>query len=227
MKQTLEKSDIDLKRDVLSELKYEPRVQVNDIGVEVHEGAVTLHGTTTTYGEKFDAVCATKRVLGVKSVADDIEVKLDDKKSTKDSDLAAAATQQISWCASIPPKSVTVTVHNGKVKLSGDVEWWYQSNVAENAVKNLTGVKMLTNEITIRPKVEPTDVEKEIQASFKRSAILDAGKIDIFTQGSKVTLKGTCRSYAEAEEAGRASWAAPGVCSVDNQIIVNGATFIE
>ena len=214
------KSDTEIKNDVLSELRYEPRVKVADIGVLVKDGTVTLNGFATSYGEKWDAVKAVKRIGGVKAIADDIEVKFPESLRRNDGDIATAAANQIEWSTTIPQGSVQVTVSEGRITLEGQVEWWYQKDAAEDGVRYLAGVNRVFNLITIKPKVTPAKIEAAIEAAFERSAVLDAKKIEIETSGDKVTLTGKVRNYTERDEAERVAWAAPGVYSVDNQLAV-------
>jgi osmotically-inducible protein OsmY len=214
------KDDIEIKNDVLSELEYEPSVNVTDIGVLVKNGVVTLTGYATSYLEKKNAIRAAKRVSGVNAIADEIEVKLLGSMHLTDGDIAAAAANQLSWLSSIPAGAVAVTVHGGYITLEGTVEWWYQKNAAENAVHHLEGVKGVTNMIKIKPKAVPAEVQSSIIGAFKRSAVLDAHKISVKASGSTVTLSGKVRNHSEKEEAERAAWAAPGVMSVENHLLV-------
>lgn len=227
MKSTSKISDADLKNDILSELKYEPYVKATDIGVLVDNGTVTLNGYATSYGEKWAAVRAAKRVAGVNALADDIKVKLLDGYSRTDGDIAAAAASQLRWSSTVPGDAVKITVSGGWITLDGEVEWWYQKNDAENAVEDLTGVKGVSNQISIKPKLSADKIESDIKSAFKRSALLDAEKITVETSGNKVTLRGKVRTYAEKEEAERTAWAAPGVYSVDNQLTLNWGWFDE
>jgi osmotically-inducible protein OsmY len=220
MKSNVKKSDAVLKNDVLAELKYQPSVNVADIGVLVKDGTVTLNGYASTYWEKWDAVRAAKRVAGVKALADDIEVKLPDSNQRSDGDIASAAADQIAWSTAIPAEAVKVTVSKGWITLEGKVEWWYQKNAAENAVRYLTGVTGVINLISVEPKVVPSDVETAIKSAFERSALLDAKKIRVETSGSKVVLRGTVRSFAERDEAEQAAWTAPGVNKVEDELTV-------
>ena len=220
MNSNITKSDSQLKNDVLAELKYEPSVNVTEIGVLVKDGTVTLNGYASRYGEKWDAVRAAKRVAGVRAIADDIEVKLPESERHTDGDIADAAANQIDWLTTIPTGTVQVTVREGWATLEGAVEWWYQRDAAENIVRYLAGVKGVTNLITIKPKVAPVAVATATKSAFERSAVLDAKKIQVETSGTKVTLRGTVRNHAERDEAERAAWAAPGVFSVDNQLKV-------
>ena len=227
MSTTTDKSDTEIKNDVLSELKYEPSVKVADIGVLVKDGTVTLNGFATSYGEKWDAVKTVKRVAGVKAIADDIEVKFPDSSRRNDGDIATAAADRIKWSTIVPEGTVQVTVRDGWISLEGQVEWWYQKDAAENTVRYLPGVKGVSNSITIKPKVTAKKVETAIEAAFERSALLDAKEIEVETSGSKVTLRGKVRNHSERDEAERVAWAAPGVFAVDNELTVEWSWFGE
>jgi osmotically-inducible protein OsmY len=218
MRAAIEKTDAEIKTQVLSELKYEPSVKATDIGVLVKDGTVTLNGYATSYGEKWDAVRAAKRVAGVNGIADDIDVKLPDSHRRTDGDIAAAAANQINSIMSIPKGTVNVLVTEGRVVLEGEVEWWFQKNSAEKAVQPLTGIKMVTNLIKIKPKLMPAEVERDIKLAFERNALVDSKNIHVETSGSKVILRGNVRNWAEREEAEQAAWASSGVSSVDDQL---------
>jgi len=213
-------NDADLKNDILSELKYEPGVKTNDIGVLVKDGTVTLNGYTTSYWEKANAVRAAKRVVGVNAIADDIQIKLPGSLSRNDTDIATTALQQIEWSPAVPANAVKITVRDGWITLEGEVEWWYQRNAAENAVHFLMGVKGVSNSITIKPKLSAADIETDIHAAFKRSSMLDADEVTVTTSGNTVTLRGKVRTFAERDEADRVAWAAPGVMLVVNELTV-------
>jgi len=215
---SVEKTDTEIKSDVLAELKYEPSVKVTDIGVLVKDGTVTLNGFATNYGEKWQAVTAAKRVAGVRAIADDIKVKLWDSFVRTDGEIAAAAANQIKWSTSIPAGAVKVTLRDGWITLEGEVGWWYEKNAAEDAVKDLTGVLGVSNQISIKPKPSSANIESDIESAFERNALLDASKIKVETSGNEVTLRGKVRNYSEREEAERVAWAAAGVSSVDDQL---------
>jgi osmotically-inducible protein OsmY len=220
------KTDEEIKSDVLSELKYEPSVKVTDIGVVVKGGTVTLNGYATSYAEKCNAVRSTKRVAGVRAIADDIEVKYPESMSRTDGDIAAAAANHIEWSSwSIPQGAVQVTVRDGWITLEGELEWDYQRNAAAGAVRHLAGVKGVSNTITIKPKVTAANIETTIRSAFERSALFDAEKIEVETDGSTVTLTGKVRNYSERDEAERVAWAAAGVTSVDNELAVEWSWF--
>ena len=218
MKTTFEKTDSEIKTDVLLELKYEPSVKATDIGVLVKDGTVTLNGYATSYGEKWDAVNAAKRVRGVNAVADEIKVKFTYSSDRTDGDIAANAVNQIKWSTTIPENSVQITVRDGWITLEGEVEWRYQYTAAQDVMQYLAGVKGVSNLITIKPTLAPVDISIAIKAAFERNAQLEADSIEVDTLGNKVILRGKVGNYAEREEAERVAWAAPGVYSVDNQL---------
>jgi osmotically-inducible protein OsmY len=221
MQRTIEKTDTELQKDVISELKYDPSVKVSDIGVIAKDGTVTLNGYATSYSEKWEAVHATKRVAGVKAIADDIEIQLPASYHRTDTDIAAAAMNQIEWSTTIPKGSVQATVRHGWITLDGEVEWWHQKTAAGGLVKQMAGVKGLTNSISISPKVMKHEVEADIKSAFKRSAMLDAQHIRVETSGNNVILHGQVRNYSEYDEAERVAWSEPGVSNVDNRLAVD------
>ena len=218
MNSMTKKSDSILKTDVLEELRYDPSVKVTDIGVLVKDGTVTLNGYATSYGEKYYAIAAAKRVAGVQTIADEIEVKLPGSHERNDSDIAAAAAHQILWCTSLPADALQITLSKGNLTLEGTVEWGYQKKDAEEAVQFLAGVNSISNLIKIQPKLTPADIDKSIKAAFERSALVEAKKIKVETSGNRVTLTGKVHNHAERDEAVRVAWASPGVASVDNKI---------
>jgi osmotically-inducible protein OsmY len=219
---TVVRSDEDIQRDVLDELSWEAELQPNDIGVIVDDGVVTLTGWVDSFARKWAAERAAHRVRGVVAVANDIEVRLPGSAERTDPDIAAAATRALEWDALIPQGAVKVTVSKGWVTLEGRVEWHFQRREAERAVRRLTGVRGVTNLITVQPKVEPSksELQRRIEEALVRSAETDAERISVDIDGSKVTLKGKVRSWAERDAAERVAWSAPGVTEVNNRIKV-------
>jgi len=216
-----EKTDTDLKMDVLAELEFEPSVDITDLGVLVKDGVVTLNGRASNYAEKLNAVRATKRVAGVLAIADDIEVNLPEFGKQTDSEIATFAANRINWSTEIPAGAVKVMVRDGRITLEGTVEWGYQKHAAEMAVQDLAGVKDISNEIEINPSLTASGIGTDIESAIKRNAMLDDSGIQVETSGSTVVLSGKVRNHAELEEAVRVAWAAPGVHTVDNQLKVD------
>lgn len=210
------RTDQEIQKDVIAELRWEQGVDASQIGVAVKDGVVTLTGKVETYLEKWRAEEAAHRVSGVMAVANDIEVRAIGERT--DSDIAAAAVHALKWNASLPAEKVQVTVSGGWVTLKGEVEWQFQKQEAERVVRRLWGVKGVSNLITLKPVASPTDLKKKIEDALVRSAEIDANKITVEVQGTKAILKGKVRSWAERQEAERTAWLAPGITAVDNQI---------
>jgi len=215
------RTDEQIQQDVLDELKWDSRVQVNEIGVAVTDGIVTLTGWVDSYMKKLAAEAAAHRVHGVKAVANDIEVRLPGSAERTDADLAKAVLDALKWDAAVPTDKIDVTVSHGWVTLKGEVEFGFEKRDAERAVQRLSGVKGVTNLITVRPHPLPTDLKQNIEKALIRNAETDAQRITVEVQGSKVILRGTVRSYAEKKAAEDTAWSAPGVTEVENRIVVS------
>jgi osmotically-inducible protein OsmY len=214
------RTDAQIQSDVLAELKWEPRVQPNEIGVAVKNGVVTLTGWVDSYTKKWAAEEAAHRVRGVKAVANDIEVQLSSSAERTDADLAAAIVRALESDAFVSADRLDITVSKGWVTLKGEVAWQYQKQDAERVVRRLAGVVGVTNLITVKPRVTPSELKEKIEKALLRSAETDAERITVEVDGDAVILKGTVRSWAERQAAERAAWAAPGVASVDNRITI-------
>jgi osmotically-inducible protein OsmY len=215
------KSDSEIERDVREELKWDPDLDAEDIAVSVKNGVVTLAGFTKSYTDRLEAEAAAKRVAGVLAVANDIEVRLPAIDQRPDPDIARDAVAAMKSALPISYDRIKAIVKGGWITLEGAVEWQYQKSTAETAVRKVKGVKGVTNVITVKPKVEPSELQRKIMEAFKRNAEVDANRITVEANGSEVILKGTVRSWIEREEAERVAWSAPGITRVDDRIVVS------
>jgi osmotically-inducible protein OsmY len=215
------RSDSDIRRDVEDELRWDPDLDPTDIAVSVNSGVVTLAGFVHSYTQKYQAETAAKRVAGAIGVVNDLEVRLPGIDERPDPEIARDAIARIKSELPFSWEKIRVVVKNGWLTLEGEVEWNYQRQRAEEAVRRARGLKGVTNSIEVKPRVAPMEIRRKIEEALRRAAELDASRITVETTGNEVILRGTVRSWAERQEAERAAWAAPGVAKVDNRIIVS------
>jgi osmotically-inducible protein OsmY len=191
--------------------------------VGVREGVVTLGGFVDSYADKSKAERVAGRVKGVKAVADELEVKLPTGSERADPDVARAALDALQWNISVPHDRIQVKMEKGWLTLEGQVDWFYQKQAAERAVRYLRGVRGVFNLITLSARTTPRDVKKRIKDALHRGVEFDAEHITVEVEGSKAVLQGTVRSYAEMKDAARAARNAPGITEVDNRLAITDA----
>jgi osmotically-inducible protein OsmY len=214
-------NDKRLRQLVAEELDFEPSVDAAHIGVAVEQGIVTLSGHAGSYAEKMAAEQAVRRVKGVRGIAEGIEVRYAADKKEADDQIVQRALAIIGWDTQIPKDAVTVMVQKGWVTLAGTVDWNFQRVAAEAAVRKLSGVIGVTNQISVKPHVEMADVKKRITEALKRSASVEAEGIRIEVEGGKVRLEGKIKAGYERDLAAHAAWSVPGVRTVEDHLVVS------
>jgi osmotically-inducible protein OsmY len=214
------KTDSQLQTNVMEELKWEPSVNHEHIGVSAADGVITLSGTVPTFIEKHNAVQAAQRVAGVKAIVENIEVKLPGSLIRNDEDIAKAIINQFEWSTLVPHEKIKAKVSSGWVTLYGEVPWEYQRKAAEKLVRELAGVKFISNKIEIKPKLEASDLKEKIEKALLRATERESKQISVNVHGSNVVLDGYVRSFAEMKAVEGAAWGAPGVTRVEDNLKV-------
>jgi osmotically-inducible protein OsmY len=217
---TMHVANGELRDEVLTELDLDPSITSERVAVAAESGIVTLTGTVPNFFEKWAAEDAAKRVKGVKAVVERLDVDLVSEHERDDADIARAVVDVLTWDVTLPP-TILATVQHGHVTLEGNVSWYYQRYNAATAVRRITGVRGLSNQIAIKPPVGATNVLTSIESVFERDALLDAASIEVEADGPKVILRGSVRNWFERAEAARAAWSVPGVTAVDNRLVVS------
>lgn len=214
------KTDSQLQLDVMEELKWEPGIDHERIGVSVASGVVSLSGTVRSFAEKLLAEKTVRRVKGARAVAEDLRVRYDWQPKTSDADIARRVADILQWDPLVPKERIEVTVEDGAVRLSGSVDWHYQKNQAFEDASKISGVLRIDDRIEVAPTVPPADIRQRIEKAFERQADLEAEKIVVKTEAGKVTLSGHVSSWEKRNLAERAAWAAPGVTKIEDKLVV-------
>lgn len=214
-------NDKDLRRCIIDELDFEPSVNAAHIGVAVENGVITLSGHVVSFGEKLAAEEATRRVKGVRGIAEDIKVRYPSDEKTADDEITKRALDILRWSIGVPHGSIQVTVQDGLVTLGGQVDWQYQRIAATDAVRSLSGVVGVLNNITINQRVQPLDIQRKIEDALKRHAEIEAQHVRVVvSDGGRIALQGSVHYLFEREAAEKVVWSMPGVMAVDNQLTV-------
>lgn len=213
-------NDISLRQSILDELEFEPSIDAANIGVAVSNGIVTLTGHVRSYAEKLAVEHTVQRIKGVRAIAQEIEVRYPEAKKTADDEIAKRALNIIAWDTTIPDDRIQVKVQKGWITLSGEVEWYFERAAAETAVHKLSGVIGVTNQITVRSRLDVSNVKHRIEDALKRNAEVEAQGIRIAVSGGKVTLEGKVHAWHERKVAEQAAWAAPGVTAVEDRLTI-------
>jgi osmotically-inducible protein OsmY len=215
------RTDAVIRQDVLAELDWDLRVPPDQIAVAVADGVVTLSGAVDSLAQRWAAQQAAFRVLGVRAIANDIEVRIPHAATRPDTDLAQAVVTALQWDAEVPTSGIQVTVSDGWVTLSGSVDTAFQRQRAARAVHHLIGVKGVNDLLTVRaPQPAPADVRQRIERALLRNAETDAQHIQVEVKDHTVILRGQVHSYAEFLAAEGSAFSAPGITEVDNRLMI-------
>jgi osmotically-inducible protein OsmY len=214
------RTDAEIQKDILAQLKWEPFLNPASIGVSVKDGVVTLSGQVDSYSKKIGAELAVKKIAGVKAIANDVHVGVSPVYLRTDTEIAEAVARTLQWHVAIKEDKIKIVVEKGVVTLSGEVDWNYQRQAAVDAIQHMAGITRVNNYIAVKPSVSSTDVHGRISQALQRNATLDSEKISVDVLGPKVVLRGAVRSIAEKGNAEMAAWFAPGVTSVDNKLAI-------
>lgn len=215
------KTDIMLQKDVIDELRWDPQIKEKEIGVAAKSGVVTLTGSVESYAELWAVERAVEKVVGVQAIANELEVKLPNAYVRSDSDIAHQVVEAFKWDVQIPHEGITAQVKQGWVTLDGECNWFYQKDAAARIVRNLTGVRGVTNLLRVKsPAISAYDVSHRIREALRRRAEREADQISVETMGDVVTLKGKVASFAERRAVEGVAWSAPGVHEVKDELIV-------
>lgn len=223
------KSDIEIQKNVIEEIQWDPQLTkiASHIGVIVKNEVVTLSGDVDYYSQKLAAEKAAKRVKDVKVVAMDVEVKSASSSDLTDSKIAEAVRNALTWHSAVNEDMINIKVEEGWVYLEGMVNWEYERKAAERAIENLRGVKGVINQVKIKErKVDATEVKKKIKAAFHRHATVDSANIKVDASNGVVKLTGQVRSWAEWKDAADVVWSMPGVTEVENKLEIEHETYV-
>jgi osmotically-inducible protein OsmY len=213
------KSDVQLQQDVAEAILWEPSISSKSIVVTARNGIVTLGGTVPYYSEKSAVERTTQHVYGVKAIANELEIIVLGAHKRNDEDIAQAVVDTLSWHVWIPD-TILASIENGWITLSGSVTWGYQRSAAAESLKYLRGVKGITNNITLYVSVKPTAIKDAIEKILKRHSEIDEKNVTITTEGGKVNISGTIRTWSERDDVSTAAWSTPGVTAVENNLAV-------
>lgn len=214
-------SDRELRAAVEEALDWEPIIDAQGIGVSAKEGVVTLSGHVPSYPQKREGEKVAARVRGVKAIVCELQVRLPSSSERDDEDIARAAANAIAWDTLLPKDKIQVWVDQGRITLEGAVDWQYQRKSAAQCVRYLAGVRDVNNHIVVESHADQAAIKQRIEAALRRNAQLEAHRVRVEIRGDRVILTGNVLSWVEREEAERAAWASPGVCDVENQLLVN------
>ena len=212
--------DNELQQKIVQELEWDPSVDARHITVAVKNGIVTLGGYVEQFSDKTHAERAVERINGVLAVIDQVELELPGVSHRNDLDIVESALTAMKLNVLIPKDRLKIIAQNGWITLEGSVDWQYQRMAAEDTVRTIRGIKGISNKISIQAEGLKADIKDKIRGALVRNAQLDSTQIDIDISGNKATLSGHVRSWSEKHQAEAATWSAPGIAAVENNIVI-------
>lgn len=213
-------NDLSLRNAILDELEFQPEIDATSIGVAVDGGVVTLTGHVSSYAQKISVERSVKSLKGVRAVAEEIQIRPEKGAGTADDTIASRALKIINWSSDVPEGDIKVVVQHGWITLEGEVDWQYQKETVERAVRKLSGVLGIDNGLTLRPRADASDIQRSIEAALKRNAEVEADGIHVKVQGDVVILEGRVHFWRQRHVAERLAWAVPGVKEVIDHILL-------
>ena len=214
------KNNEELQKDVQDAIKWEPLLNAAEIGVTAKNGVITLTGNVDSYLKKREAEDAAKNVAGVRAVVEKIEIVFVSTHKKNDNEIASEVVSAFKWNWQIPNEKVKVKVEGGWLTLEGELQWNYQKEAVTKSVNNILGIKGVNNEITIKSETHDEIEKKDIERALGRNWSINDIGIQVKVSGNNVTLSGSVNSLYQKDEAGRIAWNAPGVWTVNNELVI-------
>lgn len=217
----MQKTDVHIQQDIIAELKWDPSIDPTHIQVEVQHGDVTLTGRVSSQAEKLNVERSVKRVSGVNAVVVNLDYAMPDACAKTDIEIENRAINLLQWMTYWDDDDVEVTVKNGWVTLSGELDWKYQQEAAVEMIRHLIGVAGVIDLMTIKQIASTNDIKTEIEHALRRHLDDGAQYIMVEVRAGSVTLSGTANNWQDVKLAIKAASSTFGVWNVQNDISVN------
>jgi len=213
------KNNQDLQKDVQDAIKWDPLLKSAEISVGAKDGLITLSGIVKSYPDKLQAETIAKSVCGVKAIVEHITVNTGNHDGISDEEIAKDILAALKLIG-VHSDHIQVQVEEGHVTLDGEVQYNFQKEASGNAAGNVKGIKILTNNISVKAETN-NDLERKVveHALLRYSSTADQN-IRVKVSGNTITLNGAVYSFYQKEEAAKIAWNAPGVLMVNNELVI-------